>query len=384
MSAKKQISLQLAFTTGQPSIAFSSLDALEKWVKKEAGFWKWFGEVGQNPMSQFWSNTNHFHSQIFAAIDVYRLSKDDAHLQHIQSLLQQLGSKGIRLTSEDPRAQIAVTLAETNKTIGGFTVVAFVEPDRLPQNIEAMQGVIHAAMYDHAISKKGVSAHAKALKATASQWGAFVDGAKKGYQDFGETFRTLNEKIDQTHQDQESRFKKLVDQSERELSAIASTYDERLALQAPVQYWTKKASDHRALSKKFGWWFGVSFVAVLVALGLELGLWLLPALPVTSTDLPAYWVVVVFAASVTFALWPLRILSRLLLSNIHLRTDAEERVTLANTYLSLLRSEAGLEPDDRRLILEALFRRSSTGIVRDDAMPHTPISQLTRLVSGGK
>jgi hypothetical protein len=71
------------------------------------------------------------------------------------------------------------------------------------------------------------------------------------------------------------------------------------------------------------------------------------------------------------------------MSNVHLRTDAEERVTMANTYLSFLRNEAdALNEDSRRLILDALFRSSATGIVKDDGMPPTAIDAIARLFSG--
>jgi hypothetical protein len=50
-----------------------------------------------------------------------------------------------------------------------------------------------------------------------------------------------------------------------------------------------------------------------------------------------------------------RILVRLLLSNIHLLTDAGERVTMVQTYLALLK-RGKLKDDERMFILQTLFR----------------------------
>ena len=70
-------------------------------------------------------------------------------------------------------------------------------------------------------------------------------------------------------------------------------------------------------------------------------------------------------------MWRLRLVSRNPLSHLHLhlRADVAERVTLANTYLSLPGSEEGLGAEDRKLILDPLFRRVGTGLGTDDGMP---------------
>jgi len=64
-------------------------------------------------------------------------------------------------------------------------------------------------------------------------------------------------------------------------------------------------------------------------------------------------------------LWIGRLLTRLYLSEHHLRKDAEERRIMTTTYLALMRKEAAGD-QDRQVILTALFRNSSDGIVKDD------------------
>ena len=71
------------------------------------------------------------------------------------------------------------------------------------------------------------------------------------------------------------------------------------------------------------------------------------------------------------ALWIGRILIKLFLSNLHLEIDALERVTMVETYLSLLQEKAGFSEGDKKLILAALFRPANTGLLKGDlSSPH--------------
>ena len=91
-----------------------------------------------------------------------------------------------------------------------------------------------------------------------------------------------------------------------------------------------------------------------------------------------------FAGAVLLLLWPLRVIARLFLSNMHLRTEALERVTMANTFLSLLRSEKEFPPDERKLLLEALFRPTSIGLVQEDGAPSSAYHLASRWFSGDR
>jgi hypothetical protein len=77
----------------------------------------------------------------------------------------------------------------------------------------------------------------------------------------------------------------------------------------------------------------------------------------------------------TIALWAGRILLRFMISERHLAIDAEERVTMVMTYLALTK-DSKLEAADRPLVLSALFRSGSDGIVKDDGSPDTMLTAL--------
>ena len=84
----------------------------------------------------------------------------------------------------------------------------------------------------------------------------------------------------------------------------------------------------------------------------------------------------------TLGVWLTRLSTKIFISSLHLGADAYERVTMIRTYIALLVEDKELEDDDRKLILQALFRPSSTGIFKDDgptSIPETLAKAVTRL-----
>ena len=152
------------------------------------------------------------------------------------------------------------------------------------------------------------------------------------------------------------------------IKAVEASYKESMALQAPVDYWTRKAgrhqeSEHDALVR-LCWFFPIAFVAVLALFGAA-SFYILSLPP---DDIPA-GVYVVFSAglasSAGILFWVGRLLTKLYLSQHHLRQDAEERAVMTTTYLALTADKAATD-EDRHIILSALFRPTSDGIVKED------------------
>jgi hypothetical protein len=77
----------------------------------------------------------------------------------------------------------------------------------------------------------------------------------------------------------------------------------------------------------------------------------------------------------TFAFWIGRLLTKLYLSEHHLRNDADERAIMTETYLALTAENAASE-GDRNIILGALFRGTPDGIVKEDGPSDFSIQAL--------
>lgn len=173
--------------------------------------------------------------------------------------------------------------------------------------------------------------------------------------------------FDELHKNKDEAFTNLASTHEANLKAIEETYNSKLALQKPVDYWNKKCRHHVELATRFA----IASVITLIALGTGLSAviyWAFGRLG--ENENPKHWQVGVTIVTAFFVVWVVRILVRLFLSHQHLASDASERVTMVQTYLSLSREgEAGVAVTDRTIILQQLFKSASDGIVKDDAAP---------------
>lgn len=164
------------------------------------------------------------------------------------------------------------------------------------------------------------------------------------------------------------------------ISAVEAAYREKIALQAPVEYWRKKAGDH--INTKAGRlthlkiFFPIALTVIpLLFVGAAGGL-LAADHFLSKTSNTVLVIAGAGLATITgLVLWIGRLLTKLYLSEHHLAHDAEERAVMTMTYLALTQERAADEKD-RALVLAALFRNTSDGIVKDDAAPELSLAGL--------
>ena len=70
-------------------------------------------------------------------------------------------------------------------------------------------------------------------------------------------------------------------------------------------------------------------------------------------------------------------------SSFHLARDSEERHTLTYFYLSLLK-ESEIDPEEKKLIMQSLFSRADTGLLKEDSSPTMPNDLVGKFFSSGK
>lgn len=192
---------------------------------------------------------------------------------------------------------------------------------------------------------------------------------------FSESLKTRQVSLDALHKQQSDRFQQLVGKHEQELKALETTYDQKLALQKPVEYWAKKEKGH----KRNSIWFGVTALISLLCSVVGMGYlvwWIFGNLSPTGD--PKHWQLGILAVGAFFAIWLVRVFMKLFFSNLHLATDANERKTMILTFLAMSREGAPFTPLDKQLVLQHLFRSTADGYVKDDATP--PL--ITEFIAG--
>ena len=122
------------------------------------------------------------------------------------------------------------------------------------------------------------------------------------------------------------------------------------------------------------WSFG-SIAGIAIVLGCIAG-WVTHNLKKDTA--PEAWKFSVLVLVGVLGIWVVRLVIRMWLSHAHLATDADERVTMVQTYLALLEDGKMTKDEDRALVLTPLFRPAADGLVKDEGLPHPMLEMLTR------
>ncbi len=162
-------------------------------------------------------------------------------------------------------------------------------------------------------------------------------------------------------------------ESAKKIKELESAYEEKLRLQKPADYWAKRAIE----LKKEGWstlrWL-VGLV-LFASITLYYLLWqtpegMLKAFFEGDTSTALRWSIV-FVTFISFLFFGVRALTKVTFSTFHLARDAEERERLTYVYLAMIK-DAVMDKEDRHLIMQSLFSRADTGLLKEDSSPTMP------------
>lgn len=160
-------------------------------------------------------------------------------------------------------------------------------------------------------------------------------------------------------------------------------YREKLRLEAPAEYWKKRGEVLKGDGQKFLIWLII--LIVFSANGLFILLFQIPdgmLLKVFDDKVTAIKWSIILVTMVSLLAYGIKILARLTFSSYHLSRDAEEREQLTHFYLAL-KHETSVTDMDRQLILQSLFSRADSGLLKEDSSPTMPTSIIEKY-SGSK
>lgn len=389
-------------------IPFSSIETLEVWAKEELKFWEPKSELnsGNNAIRGLYEQTtNRLTSLVnhLGSIDAKRRKTPKSELETLNSHADNLAKRGFKMASSDERVHYAVNQCDSK--IAAWVLAAFETPEALltdnrskNMTLPAVQALIAVNDFRYRNLEDAIESKLSAVESTKHRLDEMEqDAAAKNNRIFerqNELVASL-EDAKKTHTEQQEE---LFNKSKTELQAIENAFSVGFGLEAPVTYWTSKVNLQKKLAKNYGIAFGI-----LLAVVIGLMAWLIWSFndELKSKD-TAYWALAIILSTGALLIWPLRILSKNLMSNLHLSSDAEERVVMLKTYLSLLRSSnlsveqstsgdgKEITPDEMtriknehiQVILDSLFRSSQTGIVRDDGAPPSVMTAISKMFDG--
>lgn len=379
----------------------SAADALT-WMHREQQFWAWLqnrngGGNHDQGLRQALSQLNQAMSEAQQAVQHKdaRPQNYQGHVTSLNNLVQDVFARKRLPHSSTPLAQrIDACRQSAGEQAASFFAAVFIPPQQghhfEPRDLAGWRGLTAGLIERDSL----LSAPAKGRKQAAEQSfeqlrvkaETLLGEKSTAYDALHREYAALVESTQSSSQEQQSRFaedqtqraedfEKLVSEHKQEMENLRKTFREEIALRAPATYWDDKRREHERLSKVMG---VVSFSSIALSV-LGLG-WLIHDLLRTAQPnaAPEAWRLAMVVLIGLFAVWGVRLVVRMFLSHLHLATDAAERVVMARTYLSLLEGDRLASKEDRQLILQALFRPASDGIVKDEGVPFSLAEVLTR------
>lgn len=176
-------------------------------------------------------------------------------------------------------------------------------------------------------------------------------------------------------------FAKFHTDSNKQITDLEDLYKAKLKLEAPAKYWSDRA---KKLRKEGYWW--LSALMACIGVGVCVLIWVLNRLSdgaygniFSETAIAIKWSIALITL-ISFLAFGIRTFSKLTFSSFHLVRDAEEREQLTYVYLAL-QKEKGIDQTERHLIMQSLFSRADSGLLKDDASPTMPgniVDQMTK------
>jgi hypothetical protein len=351
----------------EPRIQLTSHDEITAWVDGELAFWARFqGAFGVNPLHHAfsWSTVENTLQQLKVVSGAGRPESD------IQSAANNITGY-VAFSSRHALAVFLARLIASGETLATAALIytLYKQPDIFSQVAQQPNLFGDALKAAYHLTSFRQRQHEHAFPAFEAQFSTFHQETITALRRAQEEVRLAEQQRLEWSARANSEIERQASQSETELSRIKvelvelqRDYSEKFALRAPIEYWSKKATDHDSRASLYrNWFIGLLSVGCIV-LGCVAILWLLPQLERRPNIL---WPVVLFSALVAMLAWPVRLASKFYLSQRHLFEDSKEREIIAQTFLAL-REKVDMKDDDRKLLLAALFRDSTAGLVKDD------------------
>ncbi len=381
--------LVVTIPEGKGEIAFATTEELDAWVKQQEEFYTWVFSIGSGApaVAQLRSQWKQFRNQIVNVRGQLISTPNDGGVV----------SKAKADIEGAMRGALSIVLAESaearflRKSIPGnprSVAYALAHLRSAPSSDEGADSVLGTvlanefrkgsseATVEQRIQLEELISRASAdLAGRTAEWALLVNNANSANEIVRESQKTFEKNDVERIKVSDDQFSALQAKWETEFGNARSAYNAELGLQAPVTYWSAKRKHHSRRAESLARWLAWSFVAFFSAIAFAASI-LLDA-ELTKVTQIRLWQLTVLTVMILAAVWGLRIMVRLFFGNSHLENDAHERITIANTYLALLRRGKVSEVEQKALI-EALMRHSADGIVQDDAMPQGVISLLRK------
>lgn len=204
------------------------------------------------------------------------------------------------------------------------------------------------------------------------------DNLTKHFESVDKLKEEKNANFESWFKNTEEEFDNFYDKSKNSIHENEKLYREKLRLEAPAQYWKNRAVQLKQEGNKYlSWLIGTSVVAAILLFTLLILLGTEYFETAFNDRIKGIKWSLILVTIISFLAFIIKILSKMTFSSFHLSRDAEEREQLTHFYLAL-KKDTTIEPEERQLILQSLFSRADTGLLKEDSSPTMPTSIIEK------
>lgn len=155
------------------------------------------------------------------------------------------------------------------------------------------------------------------------------------------------------------------DNKEREIETLEETYKSKLQLEAPETLWERRAAKYR---KKSSWWTGglLIFIVGLLVSGGYFADKIHDYVQEIAKGIPFISKSFVYVALISFLIYIIRIIIKIIISNQHMSMEYEQKAALTRFYQALIQDGKEVDKGEKLIIFNALFRKTDTGLIKSD------------------
>jgi len=365
-----------------------------------------------NNQSAYWNGIHSFLSDIDNRATHIAAGPDNEGLErNLQNSIRNFQNhldNGRYISSKSALAEFIFAERETNKNFAVLLAEVAIMPgnQQLQNNKQTLFAVSALSNFERNISKRAATASGKTIERIRGELEVLVkneelesskrldelDGLialreQKAEASTKTMATTLGKHKSNTRNEQHKLRDEVKEQTDAliqsvrdETETIKETYESKMALQAPIQYWKDKSKNHKwATIILAGLFILYSALAIWALIGFIL------AFDGSVNGFILSWKgagvgpVASFAGLIGLGMIFARIFYRLFSSQLHLWNDASERVIMIQTYLSMAQQGHAKE-EFLGALLHRLFSPSADGIVKSDLGAVGPIDGLASLL----
>ena len=157
------------------------------------------------------------------------------------------------------------------------------------------------------------------------------------------------------------------EEKQNKLNDLQETYKNKLSLEAPEQLWNERAVEHQKRATRWTYFLIGAALALISALVLLVIVIHDYSLNIIKKDLPFISESFILISVISFFIYIIRVLIKIVMSNHHLATEYKQKAALTRFYQALTYAGTDIDKEERLIIIHSLFSRVETGLVKIDA-----------------